>query len=103
VLREKINHWLEKFKGKPWPTLRDIVSQVSDADPLPSPAWVTQCSHGGYRSVYFLTPDDSLVASAKENQEKVNNTRSEVKEKFLVWAQERTWVEFLSQDFVSDS
>lgn len=99
VLREKVNHWLEKYKGKQWPTLRDIVSQVADADPLPSPAWVTQCSHGGYRSVYFYTPDDSLVASAKENQKNVDNTRNEVREKFLAWAQERTWVEFLSQDF----
>lgn len=100
VLREKLNHWLEKFKGKPWPSLRDIVSQVADADPLPSPAWVTQCSRGGYRSVYFYTPDDSLVASAKENQEKVNATRSEVRKEFLAWAQERTWVEFLSQNFI---
>lgn len=102
VLREKVNHWLEKYKGKQWPTLRDIVSQVVVTDSLPSPAWVTQCTRGGYRSVYFMTPDDSLVASARENDENVNLVRSRVRDAFLTWAQERTWVEFLSQDFMMD-
>lgn len=99
ILREKINHWLEKFKGKQWPTLRDLVSQVNVVGALQSPAWISKCVGGGYRSIYFTTPDDNLVASAQENKKNVDDARDAVREKFLAWAQERTWVEFLSQDF----
>lgn len=105
ILRSKINGWLIKFMGHKWPSLRLIVTKLSNSLPsfntYPSPVWSTQCSTAMMSSstIYFSTPTPSLMRSARENESKVNEVRQEVAQKFFDWSKERTWKEFLNQDY----
>ncbi len=108
-LRLKMNNWLEKFKGKKWPTLRHVVNQLADSHrsvkTLPSPVWCTKCETAvlSRNTIYFGTPSPGHIRSAKEINSKVQTVRAEVAKKFFDWSKERTWAEFLKQDYTDSS
>lgn len=101
-LRAKIHYWLDKFTHRRWPTLRKMISSHTlTSDVSPPPVWCTACSVSmiSASTIYFRQPSDELIQSAKETSAHVKDIRAEVTTNFLGWAKERTWKEFLTQDY----
>lgn len=106
ILRRKLNHWLDKFKGTEWAELSTVIATNDKLNPgdsivYPSPVWCTNCNPNMFSTttIYFGTPNSELVHSANETVAHIDTIRKNVAHEFVSWVKGLKWNEFLSSDY----